>query len=105
MPLSSLTLYERGIINKLIPALPSSGSMPLHINLINIIFSDNAERLATKEITHRHLGELVTVSSHNIIQFLIINDFVRRKEDGSFEIHANGPALCRAGSVEMYFGV
>ena len=104
MKFSALSPYERDVINRLIPLLPEQGSIPLHINLINLIFSDNALLLSSNLITHRYLGELVTEVSQNVIVFLIENDFIDRNADGSYEVLAGARGLCRAGSVEIFYG-
>lgn len=104
MDISALSLYERDIINRLIPLLPAQGSTALHINLINLVFSDNADDLADNIITHRSLGELVTEVSQHVIVFLVDNNFVGRNADGSYQVLASAVSLCKAGSIEVFFG-
>lgn len=103
MNLLALSRYERHVVNRLIPLLPTEGSTPLHIYLINIIYSDNAASLEGHAITHRMLGELVSEVSHNIIEFLVNNKFVGRNPDGSYEILTFTQALAAAGSLERFY--
>ncbi len=104
MDISALSLYERDIINRLLPSLPAQGSTALHINLINLIFSDNATNIATNAMTHRSLGELVTEVSQNVIVFLVDNNFIGRNADGSYQVLADAATLCKAGTIELFYG-
>lgn len=105
MEFSKLSTYEKEVINKIIPLFQTEGiSLPLHIRIINIIYSDNAPMLLNNELCHRSVGDIVSNVTQNIIDFLKENHFISKRADGSYARQKRGEELAKAGSIEVYFG-
>ncbi len=104
MEFSKLSTYEKQVINKIIPLFDIQAvSIPLHICIINIIYSDNKELLDNKELSHRLVGDIVANVTQNIIDFLKENGFISKRADGSYALQEEGELLLEAGSLENYF--
>ncbi|PQJ12922.1 hypothetical protein CJD36_004020 [Flavipsychrobacter stenotrophus] len=105
MEFSELSAYEKEIINKILPLFHSDGtSMPLHICIVNIIYSDNVSLLDNNKLSHRAVGEIVANVTQNVIDFLKENHFISKRADGSYTKEEKGEDLAKAGSIEDYLG-
>lgn len=103
MDVSLLSLYEREVINRLIPTLRSSISGSLHIAIINLVYTDHLPDVNSGVISHQSMGERMSQISQHVLGCMRYHHFIDKRADGSYELPLQGEALISAGSLDAYF--
>lgn len=102
MDVSLLSLYERQVIDRLIPLLRDSIARSLHITIINLVYSDHLPDVNTGIISHQSMGERMSLISQHILDCMRHYKFISKREDGSYELPTEGEVLIKAGSLDEY---
>ena len=104
MEFSRLSVYEKEVINKMIPLFKTeSAVLRLYSELMNIIYADHFMMVNNKIISHRQLGEITSRVLQFVLDFLKENEFIRKQDDGSFVKLSRAEELVRAGSIDRLY--